>query len=103
VPEITVGNLEHLTLAEIAYKGNSDLIANWLALEGPYGIMRYVQKKEPQITFSERYVNHCHLCNDLFTRDEVREAIRRHAPEKANSITLQRGFLEAVRFKPRLA
>jgi hypothetical protein len=99
VPELTVGSLEDQTLAEIVCEGNTDLIANWLALEGPYGIMTFLLEKEPQLAFQKQYVNHCHLCNDLFTRAEVRDAIKRHAPEKAESLSLQRGFLEAMRFK----
>lgn len=103
VPELTVGNLESQALAEIVCEANIDLIANWLALEGPYGIMSFVRKRSPEIDFQDRYVNHCHLCNDIFTRDEVRKAIRRHAHEKAEEIALQRGFLEAVRFKEKAA
>jgi hypothetical protein len=99
VPELTVGSLENQSLAEIVCEGNTDLIANWLALEGPFGIMNFIREKAPQIDFQKQYVNHCHLCNDLFTRVEVRNALRQHAPEKAEAIALQRGFLEAVRFK----
>jgi len=99
VPELSIGSLEHQSLAEIVCDGNTDLIANWLALEGPFGIMSFIHGKAPQIKFQERYVNHCHLCNDIFTRPEVREAIRLHAPEKIAAISLQRGFLEALRFK----
>jgi hypothetical protein len=99
VPELTIGNLENQTLAEIVYEGNTDLIANWLALEGPYGIMRFIQEKVPEIHFQEKYVNHCHLCNDIFTRDEVRHVLSQYAHEKIETITLQRGVLEALRFK----
>lgn len=99
VPELTVGNLVEQSLAGVVCQGNSDLIANWLALEGPYGIMKFVQQKAPRIPFRERYVNHCHLCNDLFTRFEVREVLRVHAHEKQEALTLQRGLLEALRFK----
>ena len=99
VPELTVGNLENQTLAEIVCEGNTDLIANWLALEGPYGIMSFIREKVPEIHFQEKYVNHCHLCNDIFTRDEVRYALSQYSHEKIETITLQRGFLEALRFK----
>jgi len=99
VPELSVGNLAEQTLAEIVCEANADLVANWLALEGPCGIMEFVREKAPWIDFKSRYVNHCHLCNDLFTRAEVRDVIGRHAHEKVESVALQRGFLEALRFK----
>jgi hypothetical protein len=103
VPELTIGSLESQTLAEIVCEGNADLIANWLALEGPYGIMRFIREKAPEINFQDQYVNHCHLCNDIFTRDDVRKAIKQHAHEKVEAISLQRGFLEALRFKDEVA
>lgn len=99
VPELTIGSLEKQPLAEIVCEGNTDLVANWLALEGPYGIMGFIREKAPQIDFQKQYVNHCHLCNDLFTRAEVRDVIQQHAHEKLEGIALQRAFLEALRFK----
>lgn len=99
VPELTVGSLDKQTLAGIVCEGNTDLIANWLALEGPYGIMSFVREKAPEIHFQEKYVNHCHLCNDIFTRTEVRKVLSLYAREKIEAITLQRGFLESLRFR----
>lgn len=98
VPEITIGNLGQKALAEIVYEGNQDLIANWLALEGPDGLKRFIQEKAPEVRFQEMYVNHCHLCNDILTRSDTRAVLMQHAHEKAESLSLQRGFLEAVRF-----
>jgi len=103
VPELTVGSLERQTLSDIVYQANTDLIANWLALEGPYGIMNFARDKSPQLRFRERNVNHCHLCNDLFTRDEVRKVLMEHSHEKLETVSLQRGFLEALRFKEKTA
>lgn len=99
VPELTVGSLEKQTLTEIVCEANTDLIANWLALEGPYGIMDFIQAKSPDINFNEQYVNHCHLCNDIFTRADTRNILKQHAYEKVETVALQRGFLEALRFK----
>jgi organic radical activating enzyme len=99
VPELSVGSLERQSLAEIVREANSDLVANWLALEGPIGIMNFLRDKAPHLRFRERYVNHCHLCNEIFTREELRELLQRHAAEKAAGLALQRGFLEALRFK----
>ncbi len=98
VPELSIGNLEKERLAEIICRGNQDLIANWLALEGPYGVMKFVKEKAPHLEFADRYVNHCHLCNELLTRSEVRDVLAHHAAEKAQGLSLQRGMLEALRF-----
>ena len=61
--------------------------------------MNFIRKKAPEIHFQEKYVNHCHLCNDIFTRGEVRHVLSQYAHERIETITLQRGFLEALRFK----
>lgn len=97
VPELSFGKVGEQSLLELICRANTDLIANWLALEGPYGILRFVQDKAPHIVFREQYVNCCHLCNDLLTRAEVREVLQDTAAEKASELTLRRGILEAVR------
>ena len=103
VPELSIGNLEEQSLAEIICQGNNDLMANWLALEGPYGVMKFVKEKAPDLEFSGRYVNHCHLCDELLTRADVREVLTSHAAEKAQSLSLQRGVLEALRFNEQVS
>ncbi|MBM3162385.1 MAG: radical SAM protein [Chlorobi bacterium] len=97
VPELGAGFWDASRIAELLETANSDLIANWLALEGPYGIRKFILEKNPSIAFRERYVNHCHLCNDIFTRTETREVLASFAEEKAAELTIRRGILEAVR------
>ena len=99
VPEIGFGCWGDVPLEQLIYDANTDLIANWLALEGPYGIMRFIQEKAPRNLFRRRYVNHCHLCNDIFTGKENRYVLLKHAQEKAKELFLRRGLLEAIRFK----
>jgi organic radical activating enzyme len=99
VPELSFGCWGDLPLEQLICDANTDLIANWLALEGPYGIMRFIQERAPQNPFRNKYVNHCHLCNDIFTREEHREVLLDYAREKAEALFLRRGLLEAIRFK----
>ena len=98
-PELAFGRWGDVPLEQLIYDANSDLMANWLALEGPYGVMRFIQEKAPQIRFRRRYVNYCHLCNDIFTRKESRYVLLKYAHEKADELFLRRGLLEAIRFK----
>ncbi len=101
VPELTFGKWDSDNLCEILINVNSDLIANWLSLEGPYGIMKFIQEKDPQIKFKSSYVNHCHLCNEIFTRSESRAVLSQYAAEKATALGLRRGLLEALRHEDR--
>lgn len=97
VPEISIGSLTKNSLKELICRANSDLIANWLALEGPYGILKFVQEKMPEIKFPNRFVGRCHLCNHLFTRTDIREILQTYAGQKSEELSLRRGVLEAAR------
>lgn len=99
VPELSLGSWDSAPLRELVLPANADLITNWLALEGPYGIMQFIRKKDPDIRFRRRYVNHCHLCNDILTRTDTRSVLRAHASEKSAELSLRRAMLEAVRFQ----
>lgn len=94
VPETVIGNAHERPLVNILSDANDDLILNWLALEGPYGIMRFVQKKACHLTFKLRYVSTCHLCHDLFSREEVRAAIAEFCDERIPLIATKRAALE---------
>ena len=96
IKELYIGSLEEESLLSILKKGNNDLIANWLALEGPSSILEFVLSKDPTIDLPERYVNRCHLCNELFTRDEVRDVLHKHASERGEMLALMRGILEWI-------
>ena len=78
---------------------NADFITNWLSLEGPYGMMRFIKKHDPSIKFHESYVQSCHLCNDIFTRDDTRSVLRKHMREYHHVIQSKRIGLEYCREK----
>ena len=99
VPELNLGIWDNKPLPELVCEANSDLIANWLALEGPYGLKEFIREKDPHIPFRNQYVNHCHLCSDILTREDTRAILETYAHEKAEEISLQRGVLEAMRIK----
>jgi hypothetical protein len=80
-------------------KANSDFITNWLSLEGPYGMMRFIKKHDPSIEFHKRYVQSCHLCNDIFTRDDTRLVLRKHMSKYHHVIQTKRIGLEYCREK----
>lgn len=97
VEEIVFGSLEKCSLEELIITAHQDLIVNWLALEGPYGIMKFILKKNPEIVFRKQYVNICHLCSEIFTRDDCRNVLLSHAAEKITEIYLERGLYDFIR------
>jgi Radical SAM superfamily/4Fe-4S single cluster domain len=96
-PESVIGSLHEKPLGKLLDEANNDLIVNWLALEGPYGIKRYLEERFPALRFNQRYVNLCHLCHDIFTRHDVRAALTESATHKIPSLSLGRAWLEAHR------
>ncbi len=99
VEEVIFGNLEESSIEELILKAHNDLIVNWLALEGPYGIMRFILEKRPDIKFREQYVNICHLCSEILTRRECRSVLATYAHEKAAEIAMEKGLYDFMRKK----
>jgi hypothetical protein len=97
IPETIIGDTNETPLFDLLVTANNDLIVNWLALEGPYSIMRFIQEQAPAIAFRERYVNSCHLCHDIFARDETRAVLQGTAAQKGPALSLRRAWLEAHR------
>ncbi|MDH3890493.1 MAG: radical SAM protein [candidate division Zixibacteria bacterium] len=94
VEELYIGSLKDDNLLTIIQRGNEDLIANWLALSGPSSVLEFVREKAPEIDLPTQYVNRCHLCNELFTRPDVREVLHEHAAERGSMVGLMRGVLD---------
>ncbi len=94
VPETAIGNVFEKPMADLILEANNDLIVNWLALQGPYGIMKFIQSRAPDIPFKPRYVNVCHLCHDIFSREETRAALSPTALEVIPVLGLERAWVE---------
>jgi hypothetical protein len=97
VPEIFFGTLDDYSLEELIVTAHRNLIVNWLALEGPYGLMRFILSKDPNIPFRKRYVNICHLCAEILTRKDCRAILAKYGYEKVSEIYMERCLYEYVR------
>jgi hypothetical protein len=97
VKDIVFGDLNSYSLEELIIRAQSDLLVNWLALEGPCGIMRFIKKKAPKIKFRRQYVSICHLCCELLSRSDCREVLHEHAHEKLTSLWMKRTLYDWFR------
>ena len=97
IPELTLQDLRTTPLIDVIDDANNDLILNWLALEGPASIARFIMEQDPSVTFDAPYVGICHLCNDIFTRPETRDVLHANAWKARGRIAMHRSFLEAAR------
>ena len=72
VKEVTFGPIGNKSIEDIIITANNDMIVNWLAIEGPYGMMKFILKHRPETVFREKYVCRCHLCSEILTRTNCR-------------------------------
>jgi hypothetical protein len=100
VQEVFFGTLWETSLEELIVAAHQDLIVNWLAFEGPYGLLRFIRSKQPDIEFRERYVNNCHLCSEILTREDCRRVLAEHGREKILEIALERNLYDFLRTAP---
>ncbi len=94
IPETIIGSTHDYSLLELLIRANNDLIINWLALEGPYGIKTFIEKRASDITFRDRYVNNCHLCHDIFSRKDVRTVLSNSVEDMVPVLSLERAWVE---------
>jgi hypothetical protein len=97
LPELTLADLRSTPMIDAIEEANNDAILNWLTLEGPAAIGRFVSAQEPTVRFASRYVNACHFCNELFTRADARTVLHRYIDNAKERISLLRTFLERIR------
>jgi len=97
LPELTFGDLREKRMIDAIDEANNDLMANWLALEGPAAIAEFAKKKDPSLPFERRYTGICHVCNEVLTRPDVRRVLVQHIDEIKERVQLHRAFLEVAR------
>lgn len=82
---------------DVLEQANKSVLYNWLALEGPSGIMDYILSKDDTIPFARKYVQNCQLCQEIFTDPRKREMVAHGLEEKALILSLKRCLYESQR------
>lgn len=96
-PELTREDLRQSTLLDAIDNANRDLMLNWIALEGPAAMAKFAQSKNPSIHLESSYTSICHICNEVLTRNDIRQAIADNLEEIKQRVAYQRVFLEKAR------
>jgi hypothetical protein len=95
MPEFYFKNLQESDFLDSIIEANSSTLYNWLASEGPEGIMKYIQEKNSESEFLGNYVQNCHLCQEIFSNCENKKYIRMGLQEKRDEILSSRLIREA--------
>lgn len=89
IPDLRVGNASPPLLRSMAALAQEDLVKIWIRIDGPERIVEFLEKKDPSIRYAWKNVHPCQTCRDLFSREDLREAVRRYACEKEAELLLR--------------
>lgn len=103
IPELCFDGVEQRGIAKTLKQADDDLIINWLALEGPYGIAKYAMAKDSSLSFEGRYAGPCHLCREVLTHPRVRQLLRTLDRSKVNELIFKRIGYDKMRTEPHFA
>jgi hypothetical protein len=94
IPETVIGNIHDSSLIDLIVEANNDLMVNWLALEGPYGIIQFLQNAAPDLKFRDQYIGICHACHDVLSDREVRQVLASKVDSAVPRLVFERAWLE---------
>lgn len=97
MPVFYMGDLNRDRLSDVLEQANASTIYNWLALEGPEGIMHEIQKRSSEEKFLGRYLQNCQLCQEIFSSNTKKKIIADSLEEKGVDLAIKRTIFEVMR------
>jgi radical SAM family protein len=95
-----IGNWREQRLRPLVEAANDDLVLNWIRNLGLKDMKRWLQEKDPSLTFPERYVSICDLCATMLHDKRCEELLLRHGAERRDEIVAARVAFEAALAAP---
>ncbi len=92
--EFYFSDLENNNFLDAIEQANASVLYNWLALEGPSGIMDYIKENLLDHDFRESYVQNCELCQQLFKSSKYKKIIAMGMESKFNELLFKRRLTE---------
>jgi hypothetical protein len=88
IPELQVGRIGEITIAEADRLGEDDFLKRWIQVEGPERILAWAATKDPEIQWEGMYAHRCQSCMRLYKDPKVRQVIADHHQEKMADVIL---------------
>jgi len=63
-------------MAKLVDGANADAVVKLISTVGPYQIMRFMQRRAPEVSFSPAYTSMCEICEDIVHRPDALAALR---------------------------
>ena len=91
------GNVFENDLLDVLDRANRSVLYNWLALEGPSGIMDYIRSQDSTISFQGMYVQNCQICQEIFSDQRKLAVVTQGLQPMAEVLGVSRCLFEAQR------
>ncbi|MCL5260122.1 MAG: radical SAM protein [Gammaproteobacteria bacterium] len=98
LPIFYTQNVLKKDIMQVMEKSNQSVLYNWLALEGPWAIKEYIKAQDPSISFAEKYVQGCQICQELFSNPRVLKIIYKNLDSISKHLSILRCAFEAQRY-----
>lgn len=89
IPDLHIGNAHTDPLSRIVQNVDQDLLRLWIRMDGPERIVDFLQQRDASIEYPYASVHQCQTCKDLFSREDLRGAMLKHASEKESEIVFR--------------
>lgn len=85
-PVLKLGDANKESVIDIVERASDSVILNAIRYIGPYHLMRYVQRKNPELKFKDNYHSVCEICGDLTNNKEAIKILRSNYMELYHAI-----------------
>jgi hypothetical protein len=92
-----VASVSEYDLLEVIEHANNSVLYNWLALEGPSGLMKHIQAEDPNQIFFGRYIQNCEICQEIFSDTRKSAIVEAALPKKNKQLSIMRCAFESAR------
>ena len=96
---LNLGSADNESVVDIIERASDSVILNAIRYIGPYNLVRYVQRKNPELKFKDNYHSVCEVCAELTGNPEAIKVLRANYMELYHAITEREKQIEGEQKK----
>ncbi len=97
IPELQMGNIESMRLAEADEIAENDFLKRWIRVEGPEKILAWAASHDSSIAWENMYAHRCQACIRIYKDPKVRAVVQDHHMEKIADVVFAEWLLYQFR------
>ena len=92
------GDVSKIAASDLIRFGDNQVIINAISFFGLIYLKNFIQKRNPDILFRQKYASICEICEHILTRAECMEVLHKNISELAvNLLTVRQSVIEEIR------